>query len=282
MSKSLIQNATAPTEGPKQASPATMMQRSLNAPKMRELLEGALKKNADTFIAGVIDLYASDTYLQQCNPNQVAAECLKAATLNLPINKQLGFAYVVPYKGVPQFQLGYKGYIQLAQRTGAYKYLNADLVYEGEIAGQDKLSGMIDLSGERTGDKVIGYFSYIETVNGFKKALYMSKEEVAAWAKRYSKSYGNSSSAWATNFDEMALKTCLRRLISKWGIMSVEMVSAIESEGVADLADQQIMGGGAAPDTSAETEVHSDTITLDDTDYSVSEDGELVEQQKIR
>lgn len=262
--KTLIQTAAGAAAQPKQQTPGAMMQHVFENAKMRELFENTLKRNADTFIGGVIDLYASDTYLQQCNPNLVALECLKAATLNLPINKQLGFAYVVPYKKngqqIPQFQLGYKGYIQLAQRTGAYRFINADVVYEGELSGRDKLTGMIGLEGERIGDKVVGYFAYIETINGFKKALYMSSEEVIAWAKRYSKSYDSSSSAWASNFDEMAIKTCLRRLISKWGVMSVEMVEAYKAEDVAELADQQIGADEADPI------IFADVVDVDVTD----------------
>jgi recombination protein RecT len=232
----------------KPQSPANMMKGVLSTGSVRQLFENVLQKNAEGFISGVIDLYASDTYLQKCDPAKVAMEALKAATLKLPINKQLGFAYVVPYKDVPQFQIGYKGYIQLAMRTAAYRHINADLVYESELKTANKLTGEIDLSGERTGDKVVGYFAYIETLNGFSKTIYMTVEAVTAWAKRYSKSFSYGNSAWSTNFDEMALKTCLRRLISKWGIMSVEMVSAFEAEDMAELADAQINSGAASGD----------------------------------
>ena len=244
-------------------SPANRMRHILDAGSVRELFESTLKEKAPRFISGIIDLYASDTYLQNCDPAKVAMECLKAATLDLPINKQLGFAWVVPYNNTPTFQLGYKGYIQLAQRTGAYRYINADIVYEGELAGSDKLTGAIDLSGTRISDEVTGYFAYIETLNGFSKALYMTVDEVRAWGKRYSKSYSSSNSAWTTNFDDMAIKTCLRRLISKWGIMSVEMVKAFELEDVTDLADRQITDGSLVeeeqPIEAAFVVVNSDT-----------------------
>lgn len=227
------------------SSPANMMKAVLSTGAVRQLFENVLQKNAEGFISGVIDLYASDTYLQKCDPAKVAMEALKAATLKLPINKQLGFAYVVPYqKGggefIPQFQIGYKGYIQLAMRTGAYRFINADLVYDGELQNSDKLTGQIDLSGTQKSDIVIGYFAYLETLNGFSKTIYMKVDEVTEWAKRYSKSFKAANSAWASNFDEMALKTCLRRLISKWGIMSVEMISAFEAEDMAEIADDRI------------------------------------------
>lgn len=103
-------------------------------------------------------------------------EALKAATLRLPINRQLCFAWIIAYGNKPTFQIGYKGMIQLAMRTGQYKCLNADVVYEGELKGRNKLTGEIDLSGKRTGDIVAGYFAYFEMINGFTKSLYMSRE----------------------------------------------------------------------------------------------------------
>lgn len=225
---------------PKPKTPASIMGSVLNAESTKKLLADTLKENAGAFSASIFDLYNTDTYLQACDPRAVFGECLKAASLKLPINKQLGFAYIVPYKSkgvsIPQFQIGYKGLIQLAMRTGAYKHINAGEVYEGEFKGADKLTGEIDISGEATSDKIIGYFAYIETTNGFKKAMYWNKDKVTAHAKRYSKSYNSSSSAWATNFDEMATKTVLRNLLSHYGYMSVEMATALEAEDNASTA----------------------------------------------
>lgn len=211
-------------------SPANMMRDILDNKATKDLLKDSLKENAGAFAASILDLYNSDTYLQRCNPKQVFGECLKAVSLKLPISKQLGFAYVVPYGNVPQFQLGYKGMIQLCMRTGEYKYINADVVYEGEYQGADKLTGHVDLNGERTSDKVVGYFAYIETLNGFKKAIYWSKEKVTEHARKFSKSYNSNNSVWKSNFDAMAIKTVLRNLLSKYGVMSVEMANALQSE----------------------------------------------------
>lgn len=219
-----------PTEKPK--SPCNVMRTILDSEATKKLLRDSLQENAGAFAASVIDLYNSDKYLQRCDPRQVFAECLKAVSLKLPINKQLGFAYVIPYGDVPQFQLGYKGMIQLCMRTGAYKYINAGMVYEGEFVGEDKLTGEIDLSGNRISDTVIGYFAYIETINGFKKALYWSKEKVTAHAAKFSKSYKSTNSVWKTDFDAMAVKTVLRNLLSHYGVMSVEMVTALTAEEV--------------------------------------------------
>ena len=154
----------------------------VNAESTKKLLQNTLKENAGSFSASIIDLYNSDKTLQECDPRQVMGEALKAASLKLPINKQLGFAYVIPYRDyksgmqIPQFQLGYKGMIQLCMRTGSYKYINAGEVYEGELVKIDKLTGEVDLSGEAVSDKIVGYFAYMETVNGFKKAFYWTKE----------------------------------------------------------------------------------------------------------
>lgn len=213
-------------------TPVQKLKYVISTDSVQEQFKNALQDGAPLFIASLIDIYNNDKYLQKCSPQAVIMEALKAATLKLPINKNLGFAYIVPYGNEPQFQVGYKGYIQLAMRTGQYKFINADLVYEGELKKSDKLTGEIDLSGEAKSDKVIGYFAYIETVNGFKKTLYWSTQKVTAHAKRYSKSYSKQASAWQTNFDEMALKTLIRNLLSKYGIMSVEMMNAFTADSV--------------------------------------------------
>ena len=223
--------AAADKKAPAKAkSPSNLMRDILDNAATKKLLQDSLKENAGAFSASIIDLYNSDTYLQRCDPRQVFGECLKAVSLKLPISKQLGFAYVIPYGNVPQFQLGYKGMIQLCMRTGEYKYINADVVYEGEYQGADKLTGHVDLNGEKTSDKIIGYFAYIETLNGFKKAIYWSKEKVTDHAKKPSKSFNSANSVWKSNFDAMAIKTVLRNLLSKYGVMSIEMANALQAE----------------------------------------------------
>ena len=232
----------------KTKTPAQLMRAVVNAKASQALLKDSLKENAGAFAASIIDLYSSDTYLQNCAPQAVFAEVLKAVSLKLPINKQLGFAYIIPRRdhGVwkPVFQLGYKGYIQLCMRTGAYRYINAGPVYEGELKSVDKLSGAVDLSGEATSDAVIGYFAYMETLNGFRKCLYWSKEKLVRHVSRYSDSYKGGKKIWKDNFEEMAIKTVLRYLLSHWGVMSTEMEQAFQAENV-EAADQMIAGDGA-------------------------------------
>ena len=203
----------------------------LNDSTIRAQLKNSLKEKSGAFMSSMLDLYSGDSYLQNCDPRAVAMECLKAASLDLPIVKSLGFAYIVPYKNkgvlTPTFIVGYKGLIQLAQRTGQYKTINAGVVYEGEYQGYDKLSGMVDISGERTGDNAVGYFAYFKLINGFEKMLYMTKEEVTDWRTRYSKTKSDAT-PWGTEFDKMAIKTCLRRLISGYGVMSTQMQQAVQ------------------------------------------------------
>jgi recombination protein RecT len=214
--------------------PVDKLKAILNVESIQTQFKNALKDNAPAFISSIVELFSSDKYLQECDPNLVIMEAFKAATLKLPLNKQLGFSYLVPYKqgGVqkPQFQIGYKGYIQLAMRTGQYRYINADVVYEGTVVKRDLLTGKTEFSNDPTSEKAIGYFAYIELLNGFSKTVYITREEIVSHAKRYSKSYSRETSAWHSNFDEMAIKTALRRLLTHYGILSTEMISVLTAD----------------------------------------------------
>lgn len=258
-------------------TPIQRFKNVLNAESVQEQFRNALKEGAPLFVASLIDIYTNDKNLQECPPQLVIMEALKAATLKLPINKNLGFAYIVPYKDkgtpTPQFQLGYKGYIQLAQRTAQYKYINADIVYEGELRSYDKLTGELDLNGEAQSDKIVGYFAYIETVNGFRKPLYWTKEQVLKHAKRYSKSFSHPNSPWKSNFDEMALKTMLRNLLSKYGVMSVEMMGALN----ADVGDERSFEAQAQDDIDAHANsevIDVEATSVTDVDQQPQADGE--------
>lgn len=213
----------------------------LQKDSVQEQISNAVAENKDSFIASVIDLYTSDTYLQNCAPEQVVMQAMKAAVMKLPVIKALGFAYIVPFKSqgkfVPQLQIGYKGLIQLAMRTGQYRIINADVVYEGEYKKANKLTGEFDLNGTKTSETVIGYFAHFEMLNGFAKTIYMTKAQVKAHGEKYSKSYNSDNSIWKTEFDKMALKTALRGLLSHWGYLSTEMMDAMTEEDK-DVAEQ--------------------------------------------
>lgn len=248
-------NQSTPAQS-RQQTPTQQLSAMIAGRAMQEQFRNALGDNAGTFTASLIEMVASDKGLQECPPAQIVAEALKAASMKLPVNKSLGFAYIIPYnnKGqgmTPTFQIGYKGLIQLALRTGQYRGINADVVYEGELIRADKLRGTINLDGERKSDKVVGYFAYIELVNGFSKTLYMSVEQVAHHAIQYSRSVPRGVTeeklreragqvptglGWWGNFDSMALKTVLRQLISKYGFMSIEMQDGVIADQAGDEA----------------------------------------------
>lgn len=208
----------------------------LNNDTMKQNFANILEDNAGAFMASIIELFQSNKALQSCNPNAIVLEALKAATLKLPINANLGFAYIIPYGNVPTFQMGYKGYIQLAQRSGQYRYINADMVYEGEKVSYSRITGMLEISGSATSDTPVGYFAYFQLLNGFEKCVYWTREKVEAHAKRYSKAWRKQDSPWHTNFDAMALKTVIKNIISKYGVMSIEFANAVAQ----DDADERI------------------------------------------
>lgn len=245
-----------------QPKPLDALKKTVNAASVQEQFKNALGNHKDAFVASLIDLYIGDKQLQQCNPALVVSEALRAAVMRLPLSKQLGFSYIVVFNNnvknpdgtytkvpTPTFIPGYKGYIQLAMRTGQYRNINADVVYEGEVRKVNKLTGEIDFDGEKQSDNVIGYFCHFELLNGFSKTLYMTVEEMAKYAKKYSPTVkfsktitvdylvglANKESAsgqvgWIGNFNDMALKTVIRRLLSRYGYLSVEMQDAISKD----------------------------------------------------
>lgn len=203
-------------------------------------------KKAPAFISSIVNV-SNLPSLKDADPNTIISSAVVAATLDLPIDQNLGFAYIVPYNTKvgnsfvkkAQFQMGYKGYIQLAMRTGQYKTINAIEIYEGEIKRVNRLTGEIEFNEDETlvnRDAVVGYIAYFKLLNGFEKTIYMSREEMEKHAKKYSQSYSSSkkwvadSSLWATDFDGMAIKTVMKRLLSKYGILSIEMQSAITND----------------------------------------------------
>jgi recombination protein RecT len=263
---------------PAQTKKIDVLKNMLNAPSVKEQFQNALAKSAPAFVSSLIDLYNGDSNLQLCEPKAVVMEALKAAVLKLPINKNLGYAFIIPFnnsvrdvkgtwtkKMIPVFQMGYKGYIQLAMRTGQYRTINADVVYVGELRKVNKLTGEIAFDGEKKSDKVVGYFCYFELLNGFSKTLYMTVEQMAYHAKKYSKSIRNETTVenlinlanlpvaidnktvgWMGNFHDMAKKTVIRNLLSKYGYLSIEMQQAIQNdtEGDIEVRDALVVKNG--------------------------------------
>lgn len=241
---------------------------SVNGNYVQNQLKQVLGKNSGTFATSLVEVFTNDTQLQKCDQKKVVQEAIKAATLKLPLNKQLGYAYIVVYNNwdktarksvpTPTLILGWKGLLQLALRSGQYRNINADIVYEGELKGKDKLSGAIDLSGDKISERVEGYFAHFETINGFKKTLFMSLNDMANYALKYSPTFKRNTEknplpsvdqlcdmandqaingptgkvGWEGDFNSMAIKTVLRRLLGKYGYLSIEMMNALsEDEG---------------------------------------------------
>jgi len=216
------------------------MKETISRQDIKKRIEERLGNKAGTFMASLLDITGENKNLSLCDPNLVIKECMKAAALDLPINKNLGFAYVIPYnksvningkwskQQIPSFQMGYKGYIQLAIRTGQYRHLNAGVVYEGETMVVDRIRGTLTIEGEATSDKPTGYFCYMELINGFQKAIGWSAEKVIAHGKKHSKTF--SDGPWQTDTEAMCLKTMIMQLVPKYGPLSIELTTAMSQD----------------------------------------------------
>lgn len=179
------------------------------------------ERNAAAYITSVLLAVANSDKLQECTPQSIHTCALRAATLRLSVDPGLGQAYLVPFrdKGVPKAVLitGYKGLYDMAIRTGKYRYINVNPLYEGETLDIDRITGYAKLGGGRTGDAIIGYFGAFEMMTGFFKVIYMPIEEIDAHGARYSKTYGFEDGFWRKEHDKMCRKTVLRTMLRKWG-----------------------------------------------------------------
>lgn len=197
--------------------------------------EKTLGKGTQQFLSSVISLTNADPKIRDLDPIKLYNTCLMAAALKLPFNSNLGQAYIIPYKGEPQLQIGWKGFVQLAQRSGLFKTINVSDVREGEITEQDRLSGEITFSwiqddAERSRKKVVGYVAYFKLLNGFEKSLYMTVGELEAHAGKYSQTFKRKFGVWVDNFDAMASKTVIKLLLNKFAPLSLDsdLARAIE------------------------------------------------------
>lgn len=194
------------------------------------------------FITSIVSAVNANSMIQECTNASIVSAALLGETLKLSPSPQLGQFYLVPYndkeKGkVAQFQLGYKGYVQLAARSGQYKHINVLPIKKGELVKFDALNEEIEVNliedeEERENAETIGYYAFFEYLNGFRKAIYWSKKKMESHALRYSKGYAAKKgyTFWEKDFDAMACKTMLRQLISKWGIMSIELEKAYTAD----------------------------------------------------
>lgn len=249
-------------------------------------------KDGQRFISAVISAVSVNPMLSECDHSTILSAALLGESLKLSPSPQLGQYYLVPFNDkkrgckVAQFQLGYKGYIQLAIRSGQYKKLNVLAIKEGELVKYDPLNedievNLIEDDTEREKARTIGYYAMFEYVNGFKKAMYWSREKMMAHADKYSMAFSAEkyrdllagkipqsemwkySSFWYKDFDGMAYKTMLRQIISKWGIMSIELQTALDKDMAAIHEDGSVDYVDNTPDAEPVVVVENTPTTID-------------------
>ena len=234
--------------------------------KFREMLG----KKATGFITSVLQVCASNSMLSEAEPMSIYNAAAMAATLDLPINNNLGFAYILPYRGkdgksVAQFQLGYRAYIQLAQRSGQFKTISACPIYEGQLIEQNPLTGFKFDFTKKVSDTIIGYAAYFELLNGFEKTLYMTTGELKSHATKFSQTFKKGYGLWKDDFDSMAIKTVIKLLLSKFAPLSIEMQRAV-------VTDQSIINNIDDVDNADITYVDNEPIRLEQPSATEKED----------
>ena len=194
---------------------------------VKKNLQAMLGQKAQGFATSVLSVVNNNKLLQNAEPSSIYSSAMVAASLDLPIQPNLGFAAIVPYGKQAQFQIMTKGLLQLAIRSGQYERVTNAIVHKGELVKYDPFTDeyVFDAS-KRESDEVIGFMAYFRTVGGYEKYFYMTKEEALAHGKKYSKSF--SSGVWTSDPNSMCLKTVLKLLLSKYGILSVEMQRAMK------------------------------------------------------
>jgi recombination protein RecT len=272
-------------------TPLGKIKRFARDPDVKRRLSEMLGKRAGAFANSIINLVKGNKYLQDCTPDSIMASAMQAASMNLPIDPALGYAAIVPYKNTAQFQIMYKGLTQLCIRSGQYETLNCVEIYNDELQGHNPITGDVhfkdpanyklryEVNAEGLIDpkNVCGVYACFELKSGFKCQMYMSKEEVVAHGKRFSKAYQydlrekKRASMWSIDPVTMWKKTVLKRLLSKYGIMSIEMQEAIvqetaDFEDTAQEAAKQIEGetGTQVQDAQFEGDAQSASPAADD------------------
>jgi recombination protein RecT len=206
-----------------------------NRDDVKQKFQELLGKRAASFVTSVLQIAAQNQQLASCDPLSIYQAAAVAATLDLPLNQNLGFAYIVgynqkqkdgSYKNVAQFQMGYKGFIQLAQRSGQFKSIYAAPIYEGQITSEDPLNGY-EFDFKVKSENLIGYAAKFKLLNGYEATLYMTVDQLKKHGTQYSQTFKKGFGLWKDNFDAMAQKTVLKLLLSKFAPLSVEMQKAV-------------------------------------------------------
>ncbi len=223
--------AVQPENLPATQQPSDAITSLLRQESIKKRFEGMLGKKAAGFMSSIISATQANKELKKADQMSIVAAAAVAAALDLPINPSLGFAHIVPYDGKAQFQMGWRGFVQLAMRTGQYKTINATVVYEGELITRNRFTGEMEFDESRkTSDAAIGYVAYFKLINGFEKWFYMTDKEVTDHGKKYSQTFSNPKGQWQKNPAAMKLKTVIKLMLSKYGILSIEMQTAVQAD----------------------------------------------------
>ena len=261
---------------PKQKLSEMSLKQLMATDSVQNKFKELLKDKAAQFTSSVLQIAAGNKYLSNAEPLSIYNAALMAAALDLPINQNLGFAYIIPYGKAAQFQCGTKGYIQLAMRTGQYLRLNVTEVYENQFKSFNNLTEELDCDFSIDGEgKIVGYAAYFRMLNGMEKTVYWSDTKTQAHGKKFSKSY--NSGPWRDNNLEMCKKTVLKNLLTKWGILSVEMQQTQLNKAIQ--ADQAIIGTVTVINEEG-VEAEEITFTYDDNPTKAEAKVELSAEEK--
>lgn len=274
-------NTQVTNQNPPQLTPMQSLSKFINSDNIKNKFAEVLgEKGGASFVTSLLTVVTQNKQLQLAEKNSIYTAALISASLKLPINSNLGFAYIIPYKAknekgeyidVAQFQLGYKGFIQLAQRTGQYKIIHATDVREGELTFHDRMTGEMTFQWqadtvERLKQPIIGYLSYFKLANGFESTLYMTKEEVTAHAKEYSQTFKKfGTGLWKDKFDAMAFKTVTKLNLSKKGPLSIELQRGI-------IADQSVIKSDSFIDNPETLDIEPEYVDNNETKEQKVED----------
>lgn len=242
----------------KPATPQQVIKQFFTADSVQNKFKELLGKKSQGFVASVLQVVNSNDYLQKADPKTIYQAAMMAATLDLPINQNLGFAYIIPYGTQAQFQMGYKGFIQLAQRSGQFKTISAAPIFDGQLIEENPLTGFVFDFTKKKSEIIIGYAAYFELLNGFQKTLYMTADELKAHGTRFSQTFKQGRGLWKDDFNSMALKTVIKMLLSKFAPLSIEMqravitdqsiINDVETEDVTYIDNTEEFRTGAAED----------------------------------
>ena len=203
----------------------------LARPDVENRFQALIGERTPGFISSLLSIVRDNKLLQKAEPATILNAAATAAAIGLPIAKDLGQAWIVPYKGKAQFQIGARGFIQLALRSGQYNKINAIPIYESQFRSYNPMTEFLDCDwNAKEEGKIVGYAAYFRLIAGFEKFVYWPREKVLGHAKRYSNSFSHSNSAWKTNEVEMSIKTVLKYILRQYGILSVEMQTAIRAD----------------------------------------------------